>query len=75
MSHSATPPRGLLRLVRRLAERPDPLALFGALTDGGTRPDTLLLESADAGTGEGERSLLVPRASLRVTCRDRKSVV
>ena len=59
----------VLPLVRRLAGTPDPLALYAALTDGGTRPDTLLLESADAATGQGEKSVLLPRTMLRLECR------
>ena len=69
MSYTDLPAGHLLPLVRRLSARPDPLALFSALTEEGTRPDTLLLESADATTGEGERSLLMPRAALRVSGR------
>jgi anthranilate synthase component 1 len=69
MSVPDLPPGQLLPLARRLSARPDPLALFGALTAQGSRADTLLLESADSATGEGERSLLIPRAALRVTCR------
>ncbi len=72
MSPPDLPSGHLLPLARRLSARPDPLALFGALTKRGTRPDTLLLESADAATGEGERSLLIPRAAVRVTCRGRE---
>jgi anthranilate synthase component 1 len=61
----------LLPLVRRLAGATDPLALYAALTDGGERPDTLLLESADAATGHGEQSVLLPRTMLRLECRGR----
>lgn len=59
----------ILPLLRRLGEAPDPLALFAALTDQGTREDVLLLESADARTGAGERSILLPRNALRITGR------
>ena len=61
----------ILPLVRRLTGAPDPLALHAAVTDGGRRPDTLLLESADAATGVGERSVLVARSMLRIECRGR----
>ncbi len=59
----------ILPLLRRLGEAPDPLALFAALTDQGTRDDVVLLESADARTGAGERSILLPRNALRITGR------
>jgi len=62
----------ILPLVRRMTGAPDPLSLFAALTERGTRPDTLLLESADAATGVGERSILVVRSMLRLTCRGRQ---
>ena len=61
----------ILPLVRRLSGAPDPLALFASLTDGGQRTDTLLLESADAASGVGEKSLLLPRTSLRIEGRGR----
>jgi anthranilate synthase component 1 len=61
----------ILPLVRRLTGAPDPLALYAELSDGGRRPDTLLLESADAATGVGERSVLVARSMLRLVCRGR----
>lgn len=54
-------------LARRLATAPDPLSLFARLTDGGRRPDTLLLESADR--PHGERSILMPRCAVRMTGR------
>ena len=38
-------------LTRRLSVAPHPLVLLHALTDGGGRPDTLLLEQADAASG------------------------
>jgi len=62
-------PGELLPLVRRLSGAPDPLTLFGALTADATRPDTLLLESADTSTGLGERSILLPRTMLRMEAR------
>lgn len=62
----------ILPLVRRLGGAPDPLALYAALTEGGSRPDTLLLESADSAAGVGQRSLLVVRSMLRLTCRGRE---
>jgi len=62
----------LLPLTRRLGACPDPLALFGRLSDGGRRPDTVLLESADRVTGGGARSILALRSALRLTCRGRE---
>ncbi len=59
----------ILPLVRRLSGAPDPLALYAALSDQGQRADSLLLESADAATGLGEKSILLPRAMLRLECR------
>jgi anthranilate synthase component 1 len=61
----------VLPLLRRLPHCPDPLALFAAATDGGRRPDTLLLESADMSTLQGERSILVLRSALRIEARGR----
>jgi len=58
----------VLPLSRRLIGAPDPLALYGRLTEGGRAAHTLLLESADATTGAGERSLLMVQAALRVRC-------
>lgn len=61
-------PGQLLPLARRVTGAPDPLRLYGALTASGGAPNTLLLESADATTGVGERSLLVLRCALRIRC-------
>lgn len=67
-SAAATLPLGhVTPLSRRLPTAPDPLTLYAALTDNGTRPDTLLLESADR--PHGERSILIPRCAVRMTCR------
>lgn len=65
----------VLPLTRRLGGCPDPLALFARLSDGGRRPDTVLLESADGATGRDSRSILVARAALRLTCRGREVTV
>jgi len=65
----------ILPLVRRLTGTPDPLALHAAISDGAQRPDTLLLESADAPTGVEERSILVARSMLRIECRGRAVAV
>jgi anthranilate synthase component 1 len=59
----------VLPLARRLDRAPDPLALYRALTDDGTRPDTLLLESLDATTRQAVKSFLITRTALRLTCR------
>jgi len=64
-------PGEILPLVRRLDGAPDPLALYAALTEGGRRADTMLLESADSAAGIGQRSLVVARCMLRLTCRGR----
>lgn len=72
MSRPTLSPGDILPLVRRLTGAPDPLGLYAALTDGGRLPDTLLLESADAATGVGEQSILLPRTMLRITCRGRE---
>lgn len=64
-------PGEILPLVRRLSGAPDPLALYATLTGQGGRPDTLLLESADAATGAGEKSILLPRTMLRIEGRGR----
>ena len=56
-------------LTRRLDLAAPPLALFRALTDEGTRPHTVLLESAEPESRRHQRSLLVVSAALRVTCR------
>jgi anthranilate synthase component 1 len=50
-------------LTRRLARAPDRLALYAALTDGGRRRDTMLLETL-AGP-----SLIMDRAAVRIECR------
>jgi anthranilate synthase component 1 len=59
----------ILPLVRRLSGAPDPLVLYAGLTDDGKRADTLLLESADAATGVGEKSILLPKTMLRLEGR------
>ena len=69
------PAGSLLPLARRLTGAPDPLALYTRLTAEGTATHTLLLESADATTGAGERSLLVVRSALRIRCLGREVVV
>jgi anthranilate synthase component 1 len=58
-----TPPRQALALQRRLSGTPDRLALFAALTGGGSRPDTFLLERSVG------PSLLMDRAAVRAECR------
>jgi len=68
-------PGTLLPLTRRVTGAPDPLALYGRLADGGRRPHTLLLESADATTGAGARSLLVAQAALRTRCTGREVTI
>lgn len=50
-------------LQRRLGAPIDPLALYGALSDNGRRPDTALFEGNDGVT------LLMARAAVRAECR------
>jgi anthranilate synthase component 1 len=50
-------------LVRPLATGLDPASLYAALSDGGKRADTLLLERSNG------PSLLLDRAAIRVECR------
>ena len=47
----------------------DRVALFAQLTNGGTTPNCILLESADIKTRKGEKSILMPQAALKATCR------
>ncbi|MFN2315889.1 MAG: chorismate-binding protein, partial [Gemmatimonadales bacterium] len=75
MSAGTLAPGALLPLARRVTGAPDPLRLHARLTQDGTTPHTLLLESADATTGVGERSLLVVRSALRARCLGREVVV
>jgi anthranilate synthase component 1 len=75
MTAAHLPAGALLPLARRVTGAPDPLRLYGRLSAGGSRPHTLLLESADATTGAGERSLLLVRSALRARCLGRRVVV
>ena len=50
-------------ITRRLAAPVDMLALYAQLSDGGRRPDTLLLETT-AG-----KSIILDRAAVRIECR------
>ena len=65
----------ILPLVRELTGNPDPLELYRRLSDGGRRPGTFLLESAETGAGAGERSLIGVAAALRITCTGRRVTV
>lgn len=47
----------------------DPVALFASLTNSGTVPNCILLEAADVKTRKGEKSILMPKAALKATCR------
>ena len=47
----------------------DPVALFAKLTNSGTAPNCVLLEAADVKTRKGEKSILMPKAALKATCR------
>ncbi|HEV8357950.1 MAG TPA: anthranilate synthase component 1 [Gemmatimonadales bacterium] len=64
-------PGTILPLVREVTGSPDPLALYGALCDGGRRAGTFLLESGETASGSGERSLLGVSPALRIACTGR----
>lgn len=54
---------------RTLRHLPDPAALFAGLTEGVTRPHTILLESAEPSSGRTQRSILLTSAALRIESR------
>lgn len=60
---------GVRSLVKRLATEPSPLAVFRQLTEGGRRPYTVLLESAEPSSRQTQKSLLVLSSALEVICR------
>lgn len=51
-------------ITRRLPAAVDLLALYAQLSDGGRRPDTVMIETTAA------RSIILDRAAARITCRD-----
>ncbi|MBA2585985.1 MAG: anthranilate synthase component 1 [Chthoniobacterales bacterium] len=65
----------VIPLVRSISAAPDALDLFAQLCAGGTKPDTLLLESGDVEHRRSEKSLLVLSSALRINCRGREVVV
>ena len=65
----------ILPLVRELTGNPDPLELYRRFSEGGRRPGTFLLESAETGAGAGERSLIGVGAALRIICTGRRVTV
>ncbi|MGH9868558.1 MAG: anthranilate synthase component 1 [Candidatus Polarisedimenticolia bacterium] len=66
-----SPSRGeILPLTRRVSGAPHPLALLGAISEGGLRPDTMAFDWAEGGGGSRRRSLIVARSMLRLCCRD-----
>ncbi len=69
------PEGAVLPLVREVTGSPDPLALYAALSDGGRKPGTFLLESGETGAGAGERSLLGVSPALRITCTGRTATI
>ncbi len=69
MDPTSLRPGDVLPLARRLDLCPEALRLFAELTDGGRRPDTLLLESADVTTKLGKQSILLVDCALRAECR------
>lgn len=62
-------------LIRSVSAAPDPLTLYAALTGGGRRQGSFLLESADGGAGSGERSILGLSWALRIACHGRKVTI
>src|SRR5205085_9225402 len=56
-------------LTRRLSRTSDRLALYAALTDGGRRTDTLMIETL-AGP-----SLIVEQAAVRIECRGQEATL
>lgn len=70
MIASTSPGAGeALALQRRLAASPDRLALYAALTDGGTRRDTFLLERSVG------PSLLMDQAAVRIECYGHRAIL
>lgn len=69
------PEGAVLPLVREVTGSPDPLALYAALSDGGRKPGTFLLESGETGAGAGERSLIGVSPALRITCTGRTAEI
>ncbi len=69
------PEGAILPLVREVTGSPDPLALYAALSDGGRKPGSFLLESGETGAGAGERSLLGVSPALRITCIGRTATI
>ena len=65
----------VLPLVREVTGRVDPLAVYAAVSDGGRRAGTFLLESAETAGGAGERSLIGVSPALRVACRGREVTI
>jgi anthranilate synthase component 1 len=59
-----------LALSRTLDVCPDAVTLYAKLSEGGCRPHTMLLESADV-SRSGETSLILSRAALRLSARGR----
>ena len=68
---ASTAPRAgeALALQRRLAVSPDRLGLYAALTDGGTRRDTFLLERSVG------PSLLMEQAAVRIECYGQRAIL
>ncbi|MDR1529076.1 MAG: anthranilate synthase component 1 [Burkholderiales bacterium] len=52
-----------------LPDLPDPVTCFSRLTHHGTRPHTVLLESAEPSSRKTQRSLLVISSALSIVCR------
>jgi anthranilate synthase component 1 len=75
MVPASMPEGAVLPLVREVTGSPDPLALYAALSDGGRKRGTFLLESGETGAGAGERSLLGVSPALRVTCVGRTATI
>lgn len=55
--------------VRSVPSGLNPCALHGALSEGGTRPGAILLESGEPGVDAGRRSIVVPDPLLSIRIR------
>jgi len=80
MKATTTTPTPLLKKGMHAAMRPlacvlEPLALFARLTEGGLRPHTVLLESAEPSSRKTQKSLLVVSSALSIECRGAQVVL
>jgi anthranilate synthase component 1 len=66
---------GVHAAIQPLNHVPEPLALFARLTDGGLRPHTVLLESAEPSSRKTQKSLLVVSSALSIQCHGTEVVL